>query len=124
MTRVVERGRHDREAAAEGRDVALRVTGRRRNGPAEVFERRGARAVVRAAPAAARDDELVVPLRLRLPAAPGLAGREERQDLVLVAVLVAQLLSHDKRDGHPLVGRGRCDIRRRVGGVVGLEVRP
>src|SRR3712207_8723083 len=52
-----------------------------------------------------------------------LVGLEERGDLVLVAVEVAGLEADDERDGHALVGRGRRDVGRRSGRVVGLQDR-
>jgi hypothetical protein len=119
---VVERGRSDGKALAERRHVALRVAGSGRDRAAVVVEPGAARVVVGAATAAMRDQELLVPRLRRLPAAPPLAGREEGEDPVLVAVLVAELLAHDERDLDALVGRRRRDVVGRVLRVVRREL--
>src|SRR3954469_2769848 len=65
---VVERRRHDREAASERRGRAAADAGDRVAGRA----RRAARLVLDAAAGAVRDQELVVPAGLRRPCGPGL----------------------------------------------------
>ena len=96
---VVESRGHHREAARERRIV--------------LHARRSAGVVVGPAARAVLDHELVVPLLLRRPWLPGLAGVEEGGYRVLVAVLVARILADDVGDRDALVGGGGRDQRAR-----------
>ena len=101
---VVQRRRHDREAARQRR-VVLDV-GRR------------ARLVVDPAARAVGDQQLVVPPCLRPRAVERLRRVVQDRDLVLVAVLVARLDPDDVGDRLALVGGRRGDVGRRVVRVV------
>ncbi len=119
---VGERGRDHRVPLPERGDVAGRHARHRLEGAGVVLQRRAARRVRRAAVAAVGDEQLVVPLLLRPPRLPRLAGLPEREDGVAVAVLEAVLAAHDERHLDALVGRRGGDVGRRVLPVVGLEV--
>ncbi len=108
---VVERSGHDGEPARESGAGRIVERGQRP-------QRRRAGAVRHAAAEAVGGEHLPVPLLLRVGRRPALAGLEQGDDLVLVAILVAGLLAHDEGDAHALVGRRRVDVVRRLRRVV------
>ena len=63
----------------------------------------------------------MIELPLRRDRAPRLAGPVQGRDLVLVAIHVAGLHSHDERHRDAQIGRRRRHVRGRIRRVVGLE---
>src|SRR5207245_468654 len=101
VARVIESGRHRREATPQRVPRGIRSV--RDRAPSD-YVRGAACLVVHTAGRAVGDQQLVVPLTLRRPRCPPLAGLEERRDLVLVTILITGLDPDDEGHGHAPVG--------------------
>ena len=119
---IGQRRRQHRIALPQGIDVAGLDERDIAESARVVIQRCITRRVLGPAVATMGDQHLAVPLRLRCPGLPRRLRVEQRQDLVLVAILVTQLLAHDEGHGLAILCGGHGHIIWRIVGIVGQQV--